>query len=341
MVLASDLFPVVIASLESWRDWQASDWDGLSCQVVTERKGRRGIGIDSKTNGLREDVSDSRIAIQEYRGFVIRLKRVNSREYTSQGRDLNVQGRSGNCTKVKKDISGRQEQAGVHAVRDRALWEHQGKRKSGHEAIDQGFKWKRLASITEGQGRRGSGTQLQRTLLPVPSCTRSSRGGVRSANRSHPYSRVGAPTQLELRFAHKAIQRNSDITLTDGRDIFLSGLSSLSDDTITLVAHAKHATRESLRHKVKQLGWEIQEVQYSELLLKVFERKEKKRLNMAESDFRLFQKLLVGRKLPALPQDAEYLEGSHDSELESLATADEQLYQISSISPLGLRGGTI
>ncbi|KAG2127114.1 hypothetical protein DEU56DRAFT_758706 [Suillus clintonianus] len=55
---------------------------------------------------------------------------------------------------------------------------------------------------------------------------------------------------------------------------------------------------------------------------------------MAESDFRLFQKLLVGRELPALQQDAEYLEESHDSELESLATADEQLYQISSISPL-------
>ncbi|KAG1753657.1 uncharacterized protein EDB91DRAFT_1077382 [Suillus paluster] len=55
---------------------------------------------------------------------------------------------------------------------------------------------------------------------------------------------------------------------------------------------------------------------------------------MAESDYRLFQQLLVGHKLPALQQDAEYLEESHDSELESLATADEQLYQISSISLL-------
>jgi hypothetical protein len=124
------------------------------------------------------------------------------------------------------------------------------------------------------------------------------------------------------------------IQLLQGRDIFLRGLSSLSSDTITLAAHAKHAARENHRHKVKQLGWEIQEVEYNKLLLKAFERKEKKRLKMAESDCRLFKKLLVGRDLPALQQDAEYLEESHNSELNSLATADEQLFQISSVSPL-------
>ncbi|KAG2116453.1 uncharacterized protein F5147DRAFT_648951 [Suillus discolor] len=171
--------------------------------------------------------------------------------------------------------------------------------------------------------------------------TRSSRRGMRPASRSHPYLHRGAPsTQLELRFALKGIRGTPDIKLTDaikGRDIFLRGLSSLSSDTITLAAHAKHAARENHRHKVKQLGWEIQEVEYNKLLLKAFERKEKKRLKMAESDYRLFEKLLVGRDLPALQQDAEYLEESHDSELDSLATADEQLYQISSVSPLATK----
>ncbi|KAG2146427.1 uncharacterized protein EDB93DRAFT_1250962 [Suillus bovinus] len=161
---------------------------------------------------------------------------------------------------------------------------------------------------------------------------------MRPASRNHPYLHRGAPsTQLELRFALKGIRGSPDIKLTDaikGRDVFLRGLSSLSSDTITLAAHAKHAARENHRHKVKQLGWEIQEVEYNKLLLKAFERKEKKQLKMAESDYHLFKKLLVGRDLPALQQDAEYLEESHDSELDSLATADEQLYQISSLSPL-------
>ncbi|KAG1853180.1 hypothetical protein DFJ58DRAFT_728289 [Suillus subalutaceus] len=139
--------------------------------------------------------------------------------------------------------------------------------------------------------------------------TRSSRRGMRPASRSHPYLHRGAPsTQLELRFALKGIRGTPDIKLTDaikGRDIFLRGLSSLSSDY----------------DNVKQLGWEIQEVEYNKLLLKAFEQKEKKRLKMAESDYRLFKKLLE----------------SHNSELESLATADEQLYQISSVSPLATK----
>ncbi|KAG1834741.1 hypothetical protein EV424DRAFT_1531948 [Suillus variegatus] len=149
--------------------------------------------------------------------------------------------------------------------------------------------------------------------------TRSSQCGTRPGNRSHPYSRRGAPTQLELCFALRAVQRNPDINLTDV--IQASGPFQELVDYLTVTG----------------LGWEIQEAQYNAQLLNVFERKEKKRLKMAESDCRLFKRLLVSRELPALQRDAEYLAELHDLELESLATADEQLYQMSSISPLAKR----
>ncbi|KAG1787076.1 uncharacterized protein HD556DRAFT_1449130 [Suillus plorans] len=167
--------------------------------------------------------------------------------------------------------------------------------------------------------------------------SRSSRRGVRSANRSHPFTR--RPTQVGLRFAMKAVRRNhhSDITLNDGRDLFLSGLSSFSDDTIKLVANAKHAARENSRQKLLQLGWEIEEAKLNKLVLIAFEDKEKQRLKMADSDYHLFKKLLVDRDIPALDQDVECLAESHDSELEDLATADEQLFQMSSISSLATK----
>src|SRR5882757_528144 len=122
--------------------------------------------------------------------------------------------------------------------------------------------------------------------------------------------------------------------LLQGRDIFLKGLSSLSDDTVKLVATAKHAAWENIRQKVKQLGWEIQEAEYNKRILKVFEEDEKKRLEMAEFDFRLFKKLVVDRDLPDLEQDIEYLTAAHDSEILCLASADQQLFQMSDISPL-------
>jgi hypothetical protein len=122
--------------------------------------------------------------------------------------------------------------------------------------------------------------------------------------------------------------------LLQGRDIFLKGLSSLSNDAVTLVATAKHAARENIRQKIRQLGWEIQEAEYNKRILKVFEQDEKKRLGMAEMDFRLFKRLMVDRELPELERDVEYLTASHDSEIEWLASADEQLFQMSDISPL-------
>ncbi|KAG1839887.1 hypothetical protein DFJ58DRAFT_733108 [Suillus subalutaceus] len=124
------------------------------------------------------------------------------------------------------------------------------------------------------------------------------------------------PPKSSCCFAMKAIRRNhqSDITLDDvikGRDLFLSGLSSLSDDTITLVANAKHAARENSRQKLLQLSWEIEEAKLNKLVLIAFEEKEKKHLQMADSDYYLFKKLLL--------------------------LADEQLFQMSSISSLATK----
>ncbi|KAG1759613.1 hypothetical protein EDD22DRAFT_955750 [Suillus occidentalis] len=146
------------------------------------------------------------------------------------------------------------------------------------------------------------------------------------------------PTALELRFTMKSIGRirHSDIALTDvieGRDIFLKGLSSLSDEILTLIATAKHASLQTIRQNILHLGWEIEEAECNRLVLKAFEQEEKKRLGMAESDYRFFKKLMVDRDLPALSQDVEYLRAAHDSEIESLASADEQMFQISTITP--------
>ncbi|KAG1857134.1 hypothetical protein F4604DRAFT_1685353 [Suillus subluteus] len=112
----------------------------------------------------------------------------------------------------------------------------------------------------------------------------------------------------------KAIRRNyqSDITL---------------DDVI----------KASNCQKLLQLNWEIEEAKLNKLVLIAFEEKEKKCLQMADSDYHLFKKLLVDRDIPALEQDVECLVESHDSELEDLATADEQLFQMSSISLLATK----
>ncbi|KAG1877322.1 hypothetical protein F4604DRAFT_1954922 [Suillus subluteus] len=159
--------------------------------------------------------------------------------------------------------------------------------------------------------------------------SRSSWWGVRLANRSHPFAHYDAPTcdaptcdaptrdaptQVELHFAMKAIQRNhqSDITL---------------DDVIKASNH----------RKLLQLGWEIEEAKLNKLVLIAFEEKKKKHLQMADSDHHLFKKLLVDQDIPALEQDVECLVESHDSEPEDLATADEQLFQMSSISSLATK----
>ncbi|OAX34955.1 hypothetical protein K503DRAFT_803188 [Rhizopogon vinicolor AM-OR11-026] len=133
------------------------------------------------------------------------------------------------------------------------------------------------------------------------------------------------------------MNHHTDISLIDvikGRDVFLKGLSSLSDDTVTLVASAKHAAREHICRKICQLGWGIEEAEHNKRILKALEQNEKKRLDMTESDFCFFKKLLVDRDLPDLEQDVEYLTAVHDSEIECLASADEQLFQMSNISPL-------
>jgi hypothetical protein len=123
------------------------------------------------------------------------------------------------------------------------------------------------------------------------------------------------------------------IQLIQGRDIFLKGLSSLSDEILTLIATAKHASLQTIRQNVLHLGWEIEEAECNRLVLKALEQEEKKRLGMAESDYRFFKKLMVDRDLPALSQDVEYLRAAHNSEIESLASADEQMFQISTITP--------
>jgi hypothetical protein len=125
--------------------------------------------------------------------------------------------------------------------------------------------------------------------------------------------------------------------LLQGRDIFLKGLSSFSSETVALVAAEKHAARENTRQKIMQLGWEVQEAEYNKLILKALEQDEKKRLDMTESDFHLFKKLLVDRDVPDLERDVEYLTAVHDSEIECLAAADEQLFQMSGISSLALQ----
>jgi hypothetical protein len=124
------------------------------------------------------------------------------------------------------------------------------------------------------------------------------------------------------------------LQLLQGRDIFLKGLSSLSSETVALVATAKHAARENIRQKIRQLGWEIQEAEYNKRILEAFEQDEKKRLDMAELDFYLFRKLVVDRNVPELERDVEYLTAAHDSEIGCLASADERLFQMSGISSL-------
>ncbi|KAG1795753.1 uncharacterized protein HD556DRAFT_1534726 [Suillus plorans] len=154
---------------------------------------------------------------------------------------------------------------------------------------------------------------------------------------SVPFSRSATSSSNSIRSGHESPIGSSRSSRRGGRDLFLSGLSSFSDDTIKLVANAKHAARENSRQKLLQLGWEIEEAKLNKLVLIAFEDEEKQRLKMADSDYHLFKKLLVDRDIPALDQDVECLAESHDSELEDLATADEQLFQMSSISSLATK----
>ncbi|KAG1804963.1 uncharacterized protein HD556DRAFT_1437121 [Suillus plorans] len=164
------------------------------------------------------------------------------------------------------------------------------------------------------------------------SSSNSIRSGHESPIGSSRSSRRGCVLQTEATLSHVVPPKSGC-----GRDLFLSGLSSFSDDTIKLVANAKHAARENSRQKLLQLGWEIEEAKLNKLVLIAFEDEEKQRLKMADSDYHLFKKLLVDQDIPALDQDVECLAESHDSELEDLATADEQLFQMSSISSLATK----
>jgi hypothetical protein len=117
----------------------------------------------------------------------------------------------------------------------------------------------------------------------------------------------------------------------------LKGLSSLSDKTLALITTAKHASLQSVRQNVLQLGWEIEEAECHKLVLEAIEKEEKNRLNMAESDYRFFKQLVVDRDRSSLSQDTEYLRAAHDSEIERLASTDEQMFQMSDISSLAAK----
>ncbi|KAG2044658.1 hypothetical protein BDR03DRAFT_1003910 [Suillus americanus] len=142
--------------------------------------------------------------------------------------------------------------------------------------------------------------------------SRSPQHETHRTNRHHPYSRHSHPSPPKLHFTMKSLGRNNqpDIGLTDvikGRDILLKGLSSLSNETLALIAMAKHASLKTVRQNILQLGWEIEEAECHKLVLKAIEQEGKKRLEMAESEYSLFKKLVADRDLPTLSQDVEYL----------------------------------
>ncbi|KAG6369427.1 hypothetical protein JVT61DRAFT_14882 [Boletus reticuloceps] len=148
-----------------------------------------------------------------------------------------------------------------------------------------------------------------------------------------PYPKPTEPTPLELRWMSKSTGRASrdDVKLKDAKmskEVLIRGLRGLSDNVIQKVIQAKQATRETRRHRVLTLAWELEEAEKHIELLKAVETDCHKAYGEASEEVVFFERLLSSRNSADLDDDITFLHQAYEEDMSSFSTSEEQLDQL-------------
>ena len=108
----------------------------------------------------------------------------------------------------------------------------------------------------------------------------------------------------------------------------MQGLRSLSDGVIQKVIQAKQATRETRRHCVLTLAWELEEAEKHMELLKAVEEDSRSAFLEASEELMFFERLLSSRSRSDLDDDVKFLHQAYEEDMSAFSTCEEQLDQL-------------
>ncbi|KAF8839816.1 hypothetical protein BDN67DRAFT_708599 [Paxillus ammoniavirescens] len=140
------------------------------------------------------------------------------------------------------------------------------------------------------------------------------------------------PRPLELRWLNRSIWRTAhsdirfqDIDVDKANQILIRGLRALSNDTLQKLVLAKQATRETQRHRLLTLAWEIEETDRHINLLKAMKIESEKAFTEVSEETEFFEGLLSSRiNNPGLDNDIDFLHEAYDEDM----TCKKQLDQL-------------
>jgi len=94
------------------------------------------------------------------------------------------------------------------------------------------------------------------------------------------------------------------------------------------VVQAKQATRETCRHHILTLAWELEEVERHMELLKTVETDCRRAYTEASEEAEFFERLLSSRNRPDLGNDIMFLHQAYEEDMLAFSTCEEQLDQL-------------
>ena len=94
------------------------------------------------------------------------------------------------------------------------------------------------------------------------------------------------------------------------------------------VVQAKQAMRETCRHHILTLAWELEEAERHMELLKVVETDCRRVYTEASEEAEFFERLLSLRNRPDLGDDIMFLHQAYEEDMLAFSTCEEQLDQL-------------
>ncbi|KAF8836443.1 hypothetical protein BDN67DRAFT_983937 [Paxillus ammoniavirescens] len=111
-------------------------------------------------------------------------------------------------------------------------------------------------------------------------------------------------------------------------EIFIRGLKALLDDTVQKAILAKQAARETRRHRVLTVAWEIEEADRHRELLKVIEVESQEAFREASEEAAFFERLMSSRVDPQLADDLDFFHEAYNEDMLVFSTCERQLDQL-------------
>lgn len=102
----------------------------------------------------------------------------------------------------------------------------------------------------------------------------------------------------------------------------------MSDEVVQKAIQAKQATRETRRHRILTLAWELEEAERHVELLRSVETDYRKAFREASEEAEFFERLLSSRNSSELGDDIKFLHQAYEDDMSAFSTCEEQLEQL-------------